>query len=300
MAADRHLFWSRRTLASRITGFFGSKLVQGRTKVLNESEWPAVLQDSEHVGAVYALDEIVLDVPRLLLALAAPHRQVIAKVPAEMRFATGAESVVIHLREPDGQVLHLEASHVIATAGSGNEALLAQFGLPASAAQRRPLQMVMIENAPGPLWAHCFDISDKPRVTVTTHHRKDGTLVWYVGGQLAENGARQSRQQLIAAARTEFAALLPRLDFSRCRFATCPVDRAEGATESGAKPDAPVLHKAGRVWFAWPTKLALAPRLADLVLTQLPPPAVSGETAELGGWAAPDVAAPPWEMATWS
>src|SRR3546814_18691792 len=42
--------------------------------------------------------------------------------------------------------------------------LLAGLGLPAATAQRRPLHMLMIDNAPGPLWAHCFDASEKPRV----------------------------------------------------------------------------------------------------------------------------------------
>src|SRR3546814_8520812 len=54
--------------------------------------------------------------------------------------------------------------------------LLAGLGLPAATAQRRPLHMLMIDNAPGPLWAHCFDASDKPRVTITTHRRGDGEV----------------------------------------------------------------------------------------------------------------------------
>lgn len=300
IASERHLFWSRRTLASRVAGFFGSKLVRGRAQALESSEWPAVLQDPAHVGAVYALDEIVLDVPDLLRALARPHHEFIRKTEGEVRISDAGDEVVISVSDAGGQDRQIRAAHLVATAGSGNEAVLAQCGLPVGAAQRRPLQMAMIAHAPGPLWAHCFDVSDKPRVTITTHRRKDGTLVWYVGGQIAENGVGQNTDTFLAAVRAEMAELLPALDFSRSQFAAFPVDRAEGATESGAKPDGPVLRQAGRVWIAWPTKLALAPQLADLVLMRLPPPANPAfDPAALAGWPAPDIADPPWEAATW-
>jgi hypothetical protein len=136
-------------------------------------------------------------------------------------------------------------------------------------------------------------------VTVTTHRRDDGALVWYVGGLLAENGVAQDEAALIATARAEFAALLPRLDFSRSRFAGLRIDRAEGATADGRKPDGPVLRQAGRVWLAWPTKLALAPQLADLVLAALAPPSGNAAAALPAGWPVPPLAPPPWERASW-
>lgn len=296
IAADRHLFWSRCTLASRVAGFFGSKLVRGRAAPLQQADWPAVLRDPVHIGAVYALDEIVLDVPHLLQVLAAPHLACIKKIDAEPRIAQEGGIVVIDAGLPQ----RIEAAHLIAAAGGGNEALLAQTGHPPAAAQRRPLQMVMVAPVPGPLWAHCFDVSDKPRLTITTHHRSDGAPVWYVGGQLAETGARQSPAELIAAARTEFSELLPHVDLSGSRFAACPVDRAEGATDGGAKPDGPVLNRMGNIWFAWPTKLALAPRLADMALAGLPPPGTVFDPAAIAGWPSPAFAAPPWEQASWN
>lgn len=300
VAADRHLFWSRQTLTSRVAGFFGSKLLRGRTEPLPQEDWPAVLCDAEHVGAVYALDEIVLDVPRLQQALAAPHRDWIRKIGGDPRIAPRENSVAIEVADREGRSRHIEADHLIAAAGSGNESLLAQLGQPHAWAQRRPLQMVMIAHAPGPLWAHCFDASDKPRVTITTHRRSDGPLVWYVGGQLAETGVGRSPADLIAAAKAEFAQLLPALDLSGSRFATYAVDRAEGATESGAKPDGPVLRRAGRARFAWPTKLALVPQLADMVMRDLPPPQIDLHPATIADWSAPEFADPPWEQASWS
>lgn len=297
-AAARHLFWTRRTLGSRIAGFFGSKLLRGRVDALQPADWPAVLRDPDHVAAVYALDEMVLDVPRLLQALAAPRQGQIRQGRVAVR-SQDDSGVQLDVTLPDGSRRPLVARQVVVTGGAGNAGMLAGLGLPVTAAQLRPLHMLMIDNAPGPLWAHCFDASDKPRVTVTTHRRSDGGLVWYVGGLLAETGVAQNQAALIAAARAEFAMLLPGLDLSRSRFAGLRVDRAEGATADGRKPDGPVLHRAGRVWLAWPTKLALAPQLADMVLADLPPP--SGGTAALpGDWPAPGIASAPWETAVWT
>ncbi|WP_341911534.1 FAD-dependent oxidoreductase [Ferrovibrio terrae] len=291
LAAARHLFWARRTLTSRIAGFFGSKLVRGRVDALPQNQWPGVLQDADHVGAVYALDECVLDVPSLLGALAALGEGCIKAGQAAVE-------------QQDDHVLlqvagrSLTAGTLVSTAGAGNEVLLPQLGLAPQVAQRRPLQMLLIESAPGPLWAHCFDTSDKPRVTITTHKKNDGTLVWYVGGLLAENGVTQSEAALIATARQEFTTLLPQLDFSRSRFAGCRVDRAEGATEDGRKPEGPVLKRVGNIMLAWPTKLALAPQLADLVLAALPP--ASGRVQPVfADWSAPPIAPAPWEVAAW-
>ncbi|WP_341893910.1 FAD-dependent oxidoreductase [Ferrovibrio terrae] len=291
LAAERHLFWARRTLTSRIAGFFGSKLVRGRVDALAQNQWPAVLQDADHVGAVYALDECVLDVPALLAALAALGEGCIKAGQATIAPQDNHVALQVAGRR-------ITAGTLVSTAGAGNEALLPQLGLPPQSAQRRPLQMLLVDNAPGLLWAHCFDTSDKPRVTITTHRKNDGALVWYVGGLLAENGVAQSEADLIAAARQEFATLLPKLDFSRSRFAGFRVDRAEGATDDGRKPEGPVLKRVGNIMLSWPTKLALAPQLADLVLAALPPASGRVQPA-FGDWAAPQIAPAPWEVATW-
>jgi glycine/D-amino acid oxidase-like deaminating enzyme len=250
-----------------------------------------VLRDPDHVGAVYALDECVLDTPSLLAALA---QQQAGCIRAGMAKVTDRGDHVAL----DVAGRHITAARLVSTAGAGNEALLPQLGLAPQMAQRRPLHMLLVENPPAPLWAHCFDTSDKPRVTITTHRRGDGMLVWYVGGLIAENGVAQSEAELIATGRQEFATLLPKLDLSRSRFAGFRIDRAEGATEDGRKPDGPVLQRKGNILLAWPTKLALAPRLADLVLADLPPPS-GNSPPDWSGWPAPAIAAAPWETVSW-
>ena len=80
-------------------------------------------------------------------------------------------------------------------AGEGNAGLLqdAQKAelFPSEAAQSRPLKMVLLKHRLGHrLYAHCVGTSNKPRLTVTTHDMKDGSLVWYLGGDLAEKGVK--------------------------------------------------------------------------------------------------------------
>lgn len=292
LAAENHLFWARRTLASRVAGFFGSKLVRGRVAALDQADWPQALRDPEHVGAVYALDECVLDTPSLLAALQHLHSDCIKAGRADAQDRGDHVAIAVSGRR-------FTAAYLVSAAGAGNEALLPLLGLQPQAAQRRPLHQLLIRNAPAPLWAHCFDTSDKPRVTVTTHRMQDGALVWNVGGLLAENGVQQSEAELVASARAEFARLLPKLDFSRSRFAGFRVDRAEGAMPDGRKPEGPVLQRRGRITLAWPTKLALAPRLADLVLAELPPPAPGSAQPDWPDWPAPGIASPPWETVSW-
>jgi len=297
--AEHHLFWARRNLASRVAGFFGAKMLRGRVEPLVPAQWPQVLSDPEHVGAVYQLDEMVLDVPSLLRALAEPHIAAIKRVLPDFRIERAADGIgVLLLRDASGAERRVVARHYVFAAGAGNEVALQALGQPAARAQRRPLQMLLIERAPAPLFAHCFDTSDKPRVTVTSHRCADGRLIWYVGGQLAEAGVAQDETALIQAAKQEFATLLPRLDLSRCRFAGWRVDRAEGATDDGRKPEDPVLQHHGNATIAWPTKLALAPKLADALLPLLAAP--DGlNVVDAVDWPAPAYAEPIWEHAAW-
>ncbi|WP_374632587.1 FAD-dependent oxidoreductase [Ferrovibrio sp.] len=296
IAAEHHLFWVRKSLTSRIAGFFGARMLRGRVDALESAEWPSVLRDPEHVGAVYRLDEIVLDVPSLLRALAEPWRDHIRQVPGDFTLERDAAGNVVALRYGDGRFV--QAKQFVFTAGAGNAQALRQLGQPADAAQTRPLHMLLMRDAPGLLHAHCFDSSDKPRVTVTSHHLGD-EIVWYVGGQIAENGVMQDEAALIATAKAEFSSLLPGLDLSRCRYAGWQVDRAEGATETGAKPDGPVFRRHGNVFVAWPTKLALAPRLADAIIAELPPAKASPLPAYYSNWPQAPYAQPVWERVTW-
>ena len=80
------------------------------------------------------------------------------------------------------------------------------------------------------------------------------------------------------------------------------MDRAEKRTTAGWRPDDVEVHEAAPgLLVAWPTKWALAPRLAAAVVEALPI-ADGGprpSPIDTGGLERPTVASFPWEDRTW-
>ncbi|MCA9289912.1 MAG: hypothetical protein KDA25_02220, partial [Phycisphaerales bacterium] len=124
-------------------------------------------------------------------------------------------------------------------------------------------------------------------------HDADGRTVWQVGGQLAEEGVSMTPEALIARGITELRGILPGVDFADVEWATYRVDRAEPAVDGRRRPEDVVADAHGPVIVAWPTKLALAPRLADQLIDLLPP--ARAEAGEFDWPHRPAVARPPWE-----
>ena len=70
---------------------------------------------------------------------------------------------------------------------------------------------------------------------------------------------------LLAHAESELHDVLPDVNFSGMEWATYRSDRAERVTKNGSRPSTAQVSREGNVVTAWPTKLALAPQLADHV-----------------------------------
>ncbi len=309
LLSPHHLLWLPPGLLGRTAGFFASRAVKSRAERLAPERWPTALQGCPSVGAVYALDEPVVDVPALLRVLSAAGASAIRQIkPGDIeieRGPAGGAPGALRLAHPAGGTVRLRAQRFVFTAGIGNEAALAALVPPPVSAQRRPLQMVLVRGVPHPLYAHCFDLSDKPRLTITSHCDASGRLVWYLGGQIAEAGAGLAREALIGRAKAEIAALLPDLAQGGLEWATLGIDRAEAGAAPGLRPDRPVAAASGSAIFAWPTKLAFAPLLAAEVLALLArdgivPAGGPDGRAALEAWPVPAVALPPWEEATWT
>lgn len=273
-AHDYHLFAAPGTLG-RLTTFFASRSLRGRMRRLRADEFPDGLRTPDFKGTVYALADPVLDVPSLLAALALPVAHLIYQADAGALFDPSTLA-------PDGARLHLgehriHAHRLILTAGAGTAGLLAALGLGAPRMQRRPLHQVVVR-APGlpPLHAHCLTgiRRAEPRLTITSH--PDGhNWLWYLGGQIATDGVRQTRDELIDTARRELAACFPWRSWRDADIDTLMIDRAEPMQPDGARPDqafAVATGPAGVCIVGWPVKLTLTPDLADRVLSLLAPP----------------------------
>ncbi len=290
LMSDHQYMWSTTSLTSRMAGFFASKLMRSRTQALEGEARPALFRDPQFKGQVYRLDEPVLDTASLIDALAAPLRDFIFQ--ADGLKLNGDNPSVIELS--GGRTV--EAKRLVLSAGAGNEALLQQLGREKPTMQRRPLQMVMLrgKTLPAGVYAHCLGANALPRITITSHLDAAGNTVWYIGGQPAEEGVGRSRDVQIAAAREELFKLFPWIDFSACEWGTLNIDRAEPKMADGSRPDDVFVDECDGVITAWPTKLALAPRLADAVEELLKGinPSGSNETVD---WPHPACAPLPWQ-----
>ncbi|MAJ59139.1 MAG: hypothetical protein CBC48_03525 [bacterium TMED88] len=295
LLSQRTHLWIPSQLGGGLIGAFSRLVMRSRVRALPRPDWPEALNQAGGRGAVYALDEVVVDVPSVLSALEAAHHDCIRRIPDGVQ--PNFEGGCAHLGE-----LKIEAQRFVFAAGGGNEKLLAQAGLSDWPHRRRPLHQLMLGGVDQPLYAHCVGKNPKPLATVTTHPTASGEGIWYVGGLMAEDGVGQSAERLIEHARRRLPELFPAVDFDSARWATFPVDRAEGIASSVTHLGGPIFSEKDEFLAVWPTKLALAPaltervrqRFADQRLQPLP-----SNLEALALWDRPEVARPPWEEAAW-
>lgn len=268
--SDQYYLFAEGTSLGKLTGFFASRALRGRIERLQRPAYPQGLAPFD--GVVYALQDFVIDTGALLTRLRQPVAERIyrleVKAEALRRTPTGW---ALSLPESEGS---LHASRLILAAGARNGPLLTGLGLASPAMQLRSLHQVVVRHpALQPLYAHCVTgISrPEPRLTITSHPdpSNDGTLLWYLGGQLATDGVARSSDEQINQARAELDRCVPWIDWSAAEFETLRIDRAEPEQSGGRRPDEAFLAESDNCLVCWPTKLSLAPDLGDKVLAHM-------------------------------
>ncbi len=291
--------WQTAGLKSKLAMFGARAGLRVTPAKLSREDRPPALGDCP--GVVARLDEQVIEPASFLADLAAQHLPHLLRIDAqgglrfELRDAGQVEA--IDLIDPDSSdSLILQPRHIVFTAGAGNVQLRRAVGLSQRAMQRRPLHMVMLRGELPTLNGHCVD-GATTQVTITSAQDSSGATVWQVGGRVSEIGVAMSPQKLVSHTRGELEAVLPGVDLGGVQWATYRIDRAEGDA-SGRRPDDVSIIEHGNVITAWPTKLALVPRLAQRIVSVLGRPA-SRRPIDLSAtetWPRPVVAQPPWEM----
>lgn len=293
--SDYHYLWSPGDLAGNLMSFFASKAIRARVKQVKKDALPEALKSQHFKGRAYQLNELVFDIPSVVLRLAelSENRMLQAK---SLTLLSRAENKVM-IKADDYEI---ETQRIIFSSGEGNEALIKSFDLSQPTMQRRPLHMVMVKSPHiKPLFAHCLGTGVKPRVTVTTHYHQDGTPVWYIGGDLAEaDGVARTPEEQIAFTKKELSKIIPWIDLYDAQWATLRVNRAEPSQNNLMRPDTAFLTHNNAIMIGWPTKLALAPDLADQCIALLKKEGIQPlYNAPLPELPKPAVANTPWDEA---
>lgn len=311
LRAECCYLWRTKSLSSQ-AGMIGARMGLRVAPVpLSASERPPILRDCP--GTVARLDEQVIDPAVAVQALSEQCPGLVRRVDPARGLEIGAlvsgELRTVTLRPPGaGRALTVQPDRLVFTAGAGNGFLREQVGLGSQAMQIRPLHMTLLRDASPDgdrvpeLNGHCVD-GARTRVTITSAMTAAGRRVWQIGGEMAERGVSHPPEEVVAMVRNELRAVLPGFDSSGCEWTTYRADRAEAVTGAARRPDDCTVRVEGDVITAWPTKLALAPRMAGMVADVVcrnpePVTASADELLErLDTWPVPSVGAPAWEMA---
>lgn len=287
-----------------LIGLVTQRALGNNVHKLNRDEWPDPIAATGFDGTVVFMDEPVLDIPSALHALAAPHQDSIRKADilndVTWEQDSGGNITAAHIGDT-----RIVARQYIFTAAGANHQMAKRLGHAAGLnTQKRPLLMGMMRGAPGELYAHCVGPSDKPVMTVTTHRHRDGDLVWYLGGAVAERDKEANPADVYKAAHAALEKYMPSVDLSRVQWSTLPVDRVEGKSATrGHLPDTPTIHTAHNALYCWPTKLTFAPMLSDQIVDHLnkhriePSGDMEGSFADLPPC---PITATPWDEAEWT
>ena len=286
-----------------------SKTARGDSELIElfGDDRPAVLK--RQCSHIWRTDEWVIDPRSLVEVLAAQHRPRILHqspdVNPQFRFDPTRCVTDVRLTAPDHiREMTLSCRHLLLTAGAGNAHLRNLLGLPENIMQRRPLRMVAVRGDLPELHGHSIR-NCRPELAVTTVDSPAdspvGGTIWQLGGQLAEDAVHMTPAETIRQADQLLLRQFPNLPTDRLEWMTYSVDRAEGKTSNGSRPDGPCLMSEENVVTIWPTKLAFLPSVGEQVLAYLPSPAERSTPASLGlsDWPSPPLDTPPWSTVVW-
>ena len=279
------LLWSTDSMASNLVGFFASQAMRSRMTRIDATSEPA-FGSSAFKGHLYRLMEPVLKLDTL--------------IPAFQQQLSGQlfEATVSALTCRHGQVIGVETDQgalegeVILTAGEGTEALLQSAGFKTPRMQRRPLAMgvIALKQPIAGIFGHQLGATSKPKITLSTHEI-DSTQYLYVGGQVAEEGIDKTDTEQQSAIQEAVTRGLHWLDLKIDSVDVFRINRAE-PDASGHRPDHAFVDAIAGCWVCWPTKLALAPALADAILPSLRPNAQT----PLPTWPVATTGRYPWRL----
>ena len=197
LSKDYHMFGDGQI--GKLASFFASKALRGRIQEIAHENKPLCFEGFD--GLIYKLNDLVLDTKSLLSELIKGLEDRVFKMKCSSqnikKVDQGYEIILSDTR--------IKSKVLINCAGNGSKTLLDELKISEFKTQNRPLKQIIVD-APNQLdmFAHCITnlSSTEPRFTITTHH-SNVNKIWYIGGQLATQGANLSDELLITNAKKE-------------------------------------------------------------------------------------------------
>jgi hypothetical protein len=105
--------------------------------------------------------------------------------------------------------------------------------------------------------------------TITSHLDSANNIVWYIGGNIAEQGVNKDFDSITTEAEALLRDILPWFKLPELDWSSHAINRAEPKQSALSRPDTAFVESNNNIHIAWPTKLALAPALSDSVISAL-------------------------------
>ncbi len=307
--------WTSRGIAGRLAGVAASKVIRTDVEPISADEREGVWARAPHGVGVYRVAEPVLETTSLVrqLVRGVEDRALHGGVVEGSWRSSESQQLAVEAHGRGGARTEIAISAVVLCAGKGTGQIVramernpgvsgdVRTGLGEIQMQLRPLHQGLVRGAELPeVYAHCVGMSGTPRVTITSARDSEGRVVWHLGGEVSEKGVDRMESEQVDACREVIAETMGWVDMQGTEWSSYRVDRAEGRTRDGKRPEGSVVQRAGNVIAAWPTKLALAPQCADEVVGMLDVDSLRGGIeGDWSGLARAEVGKPPWEEAAW-
>ena len=275
--------------SNKIFSFLASSIVQSKATALKAQEYPESFKQGGMDAKVYQLNERVIDMESLVQVLNKIGTGAMTKGKVDYQSIINREDgVEIRVNQQT-----IRAQLIISTAGVGNKDIASgkedavatqptkgdstgkadKLDKPIKQ-QVRGLNMLMLRGVNLPsIYAHFFDHSALPLLTITTHEdeKYPGETIWYVGGALAEHNLDDDAQQLAQKFIKQITKFMPQLSIKEQEIhaAKLRIDRAEPQNKGKTKPVAPYLKLIKRALICYPIKMTFAPLVGDMVVKKL-------------------------------
>jgi hypothetical protein len=265
---NEQYLWSNSKLSSKFANFFVSKLLKSKVQKLNN--YPEPFLPQYFTGSLYKLHETVLNLPIVLQELFEKIADNSIKID-NINLELTNNNISKFFVNISGEQFLVKARQYIFTAGEGIKNFSKIFNN-GPLMQVRPLHMVAVKAKNLPmLYGHNIGLNSLPIISITSHKTIDNQIVWYAGGQIAEDGVNKTSAQQLIDFKKLLNFIFPWLDFNSKEYSwgSFYINRAEHLQPNGKKPNSATWFKLNNAIFAWPTKLVLAPMLASEIFKAL-------------------------------